>query len=68
MATYTIKIDERNKAAKAFIEMLKHLPFVKIVESESPRYNEETEQAIREAREGKTTKLNLKEFRKQLYE
>jgi len=51
MAT-VIKIDNRTKAAKLFIEYVKTLSFVK-VEDDQPRYNAETEKAIKEARAGK---------------
>lgn len=33
MATYTLKIDKRNKAAKALIELMEALPFIEIVEN-----------------------------------
>lgn len=49
MATYRIKIDTRSKAAKAFIELLKTLPFVKVEEEESP-YNPEFVKKIKQAR------------------
>ncbi len=48
----TIRIKENSKQAKALIEMLKTFPFVEFKE-EPDRYNEETEKAIRDAREGK---------------
>ena len=51
MATI-VKIDSRSKAAKLFIEYIKTLPFVH-VEKDSPRYNEDTEIALKEARQGK---------------
>lgn len=60
----TIKIDRRSKQAKVFYEYLKTLPFIKLGE---PRYNEETEQAIREVKSNKTNKISLEDFRKQLY-
>lgn len=60
----TIKIDRRTKQAKVFYEYLKTLPFV---EFEEPRYNKETEKAIKEAKSGKTTKTSLENFRKELY-
>lgn len=60
----TIKIDERSEQAKAFYEYLKTLPFVEIQE---PRYNKDTEEAIKEAKSGQTTKTTLEEFRKKLY-
>ena len=60
----TLKIDKRSKQAKAFYEYLKTLPFVEI---EKPRYNDETENAMKEVKSGKTTKISLSDFRKQLY-
>lgn len=60
----TLKIDKRSKQAKAVLEMLKTFDFVKF---EEPRYNKETEDAIKEAKSGKATKISLADFRKQLY-
>jgi len=60
----TIKIDKRSKQAKVFYEYLKTLPFVQL---EEPRYNKDTEKAIKEVKSGKTTKISLEDFRKQLY-
>lgn len=60
----TIKIDRRSKQAKAFYEYLKTLPFVEI---EGPRYNKDSEKAIKEAKSGKATKTSLEDFRKELY-
>lgn len=60
----TIKIDRRSKQAKAFYEYLKTLPFVEL---DKVRYNEETEEAIEEVKSGKTIKISLTDFRKQLY-
>ena len=60
----TIKIDKRSKQAKAFYEYLKTLPFIEI---EEPRYNKDTEKAIKEAKSGKATKTSLEELRKELY-
>lgn len=48
MATL-VRIDNRTKAAKLFLEYIKTLSFVK-VEDNKPRYNAETEKAINEAR------------------
>ena len=59
-----IKIDKRSKQAKVFYEYLKTLPFVELKE---PRYNKTTEKAIKEVKSGKTTKISLEDFRKQLY-
>jgi len=60
----TIKIDKRSKQAKAFYEYLKTLPFIEL---KGPRYNKDTEKAIKEVKSGKTTKVSLEDFRKQLY-
>jgi hypothetical protein len=60
----TIKIDKRSEQAKAFYEYLKTLPFIEI---EEVRYNKDTEKVIREVKSGKTTKVSLEDFRKQLY-
>ena len=61
----TLKIDQRKKEAKALLEYLKNLPFVEI-DSKS-RYNAETEKAIHDVRNKKTTAIDLDCFRKQLY-
>lgn len=60
----TIKIDKRSEQAKAFYEYLKTLPFIEI---EEVRYNKDTEKAIKEVKSGKTSKVSLEDFRKQLY-
>lgn len=60
----TLKIDKRSKQAKAFYEYIKTLPFVEVGK---PRYNKETENTIKEVKSGKTTKISLSDFRKQLY-
>jgi len=60
----TIKIDKRSKQAKAFYEYLKTLPFVEL---EEPRYNKDTEIAIKDAKSRKTSKISLEDFRKELY-
>ena len=62
----TIKIDERKKEAKAFVEFLKNLSFVEIT-SHKKRYNKETEKAIEDLKKGKTQKVSLASFRNQLY-
>jgi hypothetical protein len=62
----TIKIDERKKEAKALLEFLKNLSFVEI-SSSKPRYNKETEEAIKDVKLGKTEKVSLATFRNQLY-
>lgn len=59
-----IKIDKRSKQTKVFYEYLKTLP---LVELEEPRYNKDTEKAIKQAKSGKTTKTTLEDFRKELY-
>ncbi|REG88414.1 hypothetical protein [Algoriphagus antarcticus] len=60
----TIKIDRRSEQAKAFYEYLKTLPFIEI---EEVRYNKNTEEAIKEVKSGKATKISLEDFRKQLF-
>jgi len=60
----TIKINRRSEQAKAFYEYLKTLPFIEI---EDVRYNKNTEKAIKDVKSGKTTKISLEDFRKQLY-
>lgn len=60
----TVKIDKRSKQAKAVLEMLKTFDFVKF---EKPRYNKETENAIKEVKSDKATRISLTNFRKQLY-
>ena len=47
------KIDTRTKQAKAFYEYIKALPFVEV---EKPRYNKETEDAIKDVKAGRTFK------------
>lgn len=47
----SIKLDPRKKGAKALLEFLKNLSFVEI-EFEKPRYNAETEKAIKESTKG----------------
>lgn len=64
MKTITIKIDERSKAAKSFIEFMKTLSFIKILDKSETRYNAETEKVIKNAKKGigvHTTK-NAKDF------
>jgi len=46
-----IRIDNKSKAAKSFLEFVKTLPFVKI-EEEPKRYNAETEKVIADAKKG----------------
>ena len=49
----TVHIDEESHQAKTLLEMLRTFSFVEFAGAEDrPRYNEETEQAIREARAG----------------
>jgi len=60
----TIRIDKRSKQAKVFYEYLKTLPFVQL---EEPRYNKDTEKAIKEVKLRKTTKTTLEDFREDLY-
>ncbi len=65
MATITLSYDARNVIAKKTIAYILSLGVFK--NAEKPRYNSETEKAIQDARLGKTTPLNLDDFRKQLY-
>ena len=64
----TIKLDERKKEAKALLKFLKSLPFVE-VGTEKKRYNTETEQAIKDARNGigVTKTKNIADLFKKLY-
>lgn len=52
MAIITIKIDERMKAGRVFLDFIKTLPFVTIQE-ESKQFNAETEEAIKNIESGK---------------
>ena len=54
----TIQIDTRRKEAQKFLELLKVLTFITIKESYEP--NEETKQAIEDARNNKITKVKIK--------
>ena len=47
----TVHIKENSKQAKALLEMLKTFSFVEF--EEKPRYNKETEEAIRDMRAGR---------------
>jgi hypothetical protein len=60
------RVDTRSKAALGFIEFIKTLSFVKLVEPEK-KPNAETIKAIEDVENGNTEKLTLSEFRKQLY-
>lgn len=62
----TIKFDQRKKEAKALLEYLKSLPYLKL-ESSTKYYNIITEKAIKDAQNKKSTSINLIDFRKQLY-
>jgi antitoxin component of RelBE/YafQ-DinJ toxin-antitoxin module len=52
MAIITIKIDERMKAGRVFLDFIKTLPFVTIQEEESKQFNAETEKVISDAKKG----------------
>lgn len=52
MAIITIKIDERIKAGRVFLDFIKTLPFVSIQE-EGKQLNAETEKAIKNIEAGK---------------
>jgi hypothetical protein len=70
MATITIKINEKTSTGKAIKNMilaLINVPDVEIVTNEKPRYNAETEKAIKDVKNGKTTKVkSSKELFEQL--
>ncbi len=51
------KIDQRSKEAKALIEYLKQLPFVKIEQTDKSPYNPEFVKKINKARSEKTGKI-----------
>lgn len=46
-----LKIDNRKKEAKAFLEYMKNLPFIEI-QDDKPRYNALTEKSIIQALRG----------------
>jgi hypothetical protein len=50
MATFTLKIDTRSKAAKVFLEFIKTLSFVQIEEQSPASYNPEFVKKIQKAR------------------
>jgi len=56
----TIRINTRFKSAKTFLEFIKSLNFVEIVEEHEP--NETTKKAMRDAENGKVKKLNFKDI------
>lgn len=63
----TLELDPRKKEAKALLDFLQSLSFVKI-NKDKPRYNAATEKAISDAKKGiNVTKMTLEEFRKELY-
>ncbi|MFB5944287.1 hypothetical protein [Albibacterium profundi] len=45
----------------------KHLKALPSIEPTEPRYNKETEKAIKEVKSDKATKISLENFRKELY-
>jgi len=62
----TLRFDHRKKEARALLEFLKNLSFVE-VDSEKPRYNVETEKAIKDAINGNTFQVkNSKQLFKEL--
>jgi hypothetical protein len=67
MTTITLKINERTKMGKIILDLIqlssKENKGVEVLHFP----NEETLEAIKEVEEGKTTKMSLTEFRKQLY-
>ncbi len=55
----TLEIDTRHKGAKSFLDFIQNLSFIKKVENfEVP--NNETQRAIKQARENKTIKIKRK--------
>lgn len=50
MATFTLKLDTRNKAAKVFLEFVKTLSFVQIEEQKEETYNPEFVKKVLKAR------------------
>lgn len=69
MTTVTLKINDRTKKGKQFLSLVKMFSTENedVIQVVEPRYNEDTEKAIKEVRAGKTTKLTLSEFKKELY-
>lgn len=74
MTTVTLKIDDRTKKGKQFLSFVQtflteNTDVIQVLERSAtkPRYNEETEKAIKEVRAGKATPLTLSEFKKELY-
>ena len=67
----TITINKRTKAGKLLFEMTKILSEKKesgvTIDETKPRYNNQTEKAMKEARAGKTSSVSLEDFRNQLY-
>jgi len=67
----TITINKRTKAGKLLFEMAKLLSEKEksgvTIEEEKPRYNNQTEKALKESRMGKTTSISLEDFRNQLF-
>jgi hypothetical protein len=64
----TVHIDEESHQAKTLLEMLRTFSFVEFAEAEDrPRYNEETEQAIKDFKDGKVEKVSLDQLRTKMY-
>jgi hypothetical protein len=68
MATITLKINERTKAGKIFLAFVEQFVLNHKAVEVIKKPNEETLAAMHDAENGKTEKLSLTEFRKQLYE
>ena len=67
MTTLTLKINEKTKMGKIILDLIKFGSSEKNGVEVLHFPNEETLEAIKEVEEGKTTKVSLSEFRKQLY-
>jgi hypothetical protein len=67
MTTITLKINERTKMGKIILDLIKFSSAEKKGVEVLYYPNEETLDAIKEVEEGKTSKMSLDEFRKQLY-
>ena len=70
----TIQINESTIAGKTFLEFAINLPFVKTIDNglgkpviKKKHFNATTENAIKDLKNGKATRVSLDNFRKQLY-
>lgn len=67
MATITLKINERTKAGKIFLAFVEQFVLSNKSVEMVKKPNDETLAAMRDADNGKTEKITLEDFRKQLY-